>query len=546
MKSLVLRIVGSSAAVAGILFLCKLMGGVEKVFLGYVYGKGHQAGTYLAAAVIVVLFYDIIRYSLIPALLPVLEQERQERGEEASWRVASTFFNVMLPIIFIGAVCVLIWPGAIARLFIRDPEQAKLGARLLRIMFAGAVFLIAGGITYALLNSYRRFAAPALGDLAFKILAMAPLVIMAVLITINRDKWLAQVQARGTTYIAWGIMAGCAGLFLIQLFALRHKLHHYRPVFDFHNPAVKQVLSAVALPLVYAFFFWGARRWADIWFATSYTETGGPDYYFSIDISYRLVELPFRFIIEPLGYVVFPFLAALALKDDRREFTETLMTTLRGLVLVLLPMGIVLFLLRTVVVQTVFGWGEFSAEMVRATAGPLRWYAWGILALGIDLILVRSYFSMKDALTPTLLEVLAFALQFGTIFLLKRAGVGHVSIAIGFTVSRCIKVALMFGLLKLKTGTLQWQRNLLFALKVGLAGIALGATTYFVSHFLSARVDTTGKLGQLLLLGAPALAGGMVYVLGILALRVGEVRAIIAMLRKRKELKASTENPDQK
>ncbi len=537
-KSLFSRVMRSTAVVSGIVLLCKVMGFLEKVLLGSIYGSDaekYQMDIYLAVVTIVVLFYEIMRYALIPALLPALSELRDKEGDEASWKLASTFLNVMLPVLGIAVAVILIWPKDVLSILLRelpggeaDPEtKLALASSLLRIMFLGGLALIAGGIAYAILNSYKRFAAPAFGDLAFKVAATIPLIAIIALWAMEKHRdWIID---SGIKCVAGGIMVGCVALLGVQLVALRKKLGYYRFSIDLSSPAAKKVLTAAA-PLVAYALFYHSRRIVDIYFAFQMAEGS----YAGVDFSYRLIEFPFRLVIEPLGYVVFPFFATLALKEDRSELTDVLMVALRGLVLLLVPMSVGLYLLREPVVRLLFEHGEFAN--VALTVTPLAWYSIGIAAFALDVILMKAYFSVRDVVTPVVTEALTFVLNVVLIVVFKDS-MGNGAIALGFSTARTVKVLVLVALMRWRFGTFKLGENLAFLTRVIPAVAAMGVAVWFVRGFLGDHLDLAKKIHRAILVGAPAAVGVVVYVGAIAALRVKEITRLIQMAKDAKKRK---------
>ncbi|NQT84957.1 polysaccharide biosynthesis C-terminal domain-containing protein [bacterium] len=545
------RVIKSTALVSGIILLCKSLGFLEKVLLGSIYGskeQKYQMDIYLAMVTIAVLFYDIVRYSLIPALLPAVCEEREKRGEKAAWELASSFLNVILPVLAIAVIAVIIFPeGVLGLLFPRlpggDAEQEtkmRLAINLLRIMFAGGFFLIAGGIAYAMLNSYKRFVAPALGDFTFKAVGMVPLVAIALFLNRLRPDF---VMSSGIKMVSWGIMLGCVGLLGVQLLALRKKLRFYRLAVNIKTPASRRVLVSAAPLLIYAVFYFG-RRIMDIFFAFQTAEGA----YSGLDFSYRLIEFPFRLVVEPLGYVLFPFLAALAVKRSvsplprgrEDELVDVLMVALRGLVLILLPLSIGLFLLRQPAVVALFKYGRFGN--VELTIAPLKWYSLGIVAFGVDIILMRAYFAVKDVVTPVALEVLAFFTNL-VLILVLRGSMQSAGIALAFTIARTAKAILLFAFLKYRFGTIRWRRNALFLSKVVPAAAAMGIVVYLMREFLGNQLDPDNKVARFAMLLAPAVTGGVAYAASIFLLRVKDVRDLVAMIRPKREAVQEKKGP---
>ncbi|MCX7806261.1 MAG: hypothetical protein N3A38_13895, partial [Planctomycetota bacterium] len=472
--SLAGQIVKASLIITAITVACKLMGGVEKFLLPFVYGAEKadrfQAELYLAMAVLAVMFYDIMRYSIIPVLMPALVRVRERMGEERSVRLAGFFANalalIVAPLLIAGAlypdgVNSLLFvhkdiapagpaEGAAAEAAARiEAEYARdmvLARAMFRIMVPAGLFLVLGGVAYCLLQSSRRFAESALGDLAYKVCSLLPLLAVVAAAWLGGSGGREWALRSGIYWIAMGVLLGAAGLLAIQLFALRRDLPAYRFAIDLKDGDFRAVWREAAWPLLYAVLFVGARRVLDIYFGGEFNARfGDRGYYMGLEFSYRIVEAPFRFLVEPLGYALFPFLVAQHASGDRAGFVRTLSGGLRVMVLILLPLSALMFMLR----------GQAASLLLPGTPGmisvPLAFYALGAFGFGIELLLTRAVFATDDARTPALLELAAIALHVGIVLSAGKTSLAHGSVGLGFAVSRTAKAAAMAAVLAART-----------------------------------------------------------------------------------------------
>ena len=184
-------------------------------------------------------------------------------------------------------------------------------------------------------------------------------------------------------------------------------------------------------------------------------------------------------------------------------------------------------------------------------------------AFGLDIVLMRTWYSMKRVWLPGLLEVATLALHIGLNYWLPRSlfepgglfgtggalgaagGAGaaavtalHARTALAFALARVFKVAALFLLLKRPLGSLDLRGNLVFMAKCALATAAMGIAAHYAYGFAVGKFGLEGLVRCGLSIAVPAAAGGAVYLVGILALRVGEVKALIGMARQRKAAKA--------
>jgi putative peptidoglycan lipid II flippase len=167
---------------------------------------------------------------------------------------------------------------------------------------------------------------------------------------------------------------------------------------------------------------------------------------------------------------------------------------------------------------------------------PLGWYAIGIVAFALDVILMKAYFSVRDVVTPVVTEGLTFVLNVVLIVMLKDT-MGNGAIALGFSVARTLKVIVLIALMRWRFGTLKVGENMVFLLKVVPAVAAMGVAVWFARGFLGGHLDLAKKIHRAILVGAPAAAGATVYVGAIAALKVKEITRLIAMAKEAKKKK---------
>jgi len=448
---------------------CKVLGFVEKLVLGYFFGT-QTAGyaCYIVAFEVLLVTHEVLKGILAPALLPTLEEAREKEGEERGWQLVNSFLGL--------AVLVLLPLVALAGLFAPDiiaaytgwgagqAESLALATRFFRIMFSGAVFLGAGVITYATLNSYRRFGLPALGDLTFKVLGLGGLVGASLI---------AQAAGKvelGIWGLVCGIFAGSLGYVGVHLLGLRAigKAKYLRARINLKDPYFQRVCY-LAAPLALSMVFFHGRRLFDKAFAARLVARYDLyDYVAAQDFGYRFIETPYRFLIEPFAIVLLPYFAALALKKDKTELQATLMTSLRSILLVFLPVSVGFYVLRYPVVGVLLERGKFDAVSTYLTCGALGYYIMGLTLWALDIILQRFYFSVKDTILPSVLEVITIAIHVALCYVWLDT-LYHEGIALAFTVSRLLKVGLLVAFLRTKVPALELGRNAFFLARLGAA-----------------------------------------------------------------------------
>lgn len=463
----------------------KLLGFVEKVLLGNVYGTDSPTyAAYLVSFEVFLVCSEVLRLSVIPSLVPMLEVGR--RGDAADHRpvvpLTGRFGTAVVLLVVVGVTLPgLLFAGPLlratfAREWLADPtrqESVGLMVLFLRLFMGGVVFTAAGVCTYALLNSHRRFGLAALGDLAFKVVGLGAFVFVA---------FALGLRERAIFGLAGGIVAGCVGFVTVHLIGLRRMgvLREIRPGLDLRDAHLRRTLALFA-PLLLSVLIFNGRRLFDKLFASGMELA---DYVAAQDFAFRFIETPYRFLIEPFAIVLLPYLAALAMKRDLSAFRATAITSLRMLLVVFVPAAVGFYLLREPFIQVVLEHGRFDAVSTYLTCAALRWYIVGLTLWGLDVFLQRLYFAARETLRPTLFEVAAMA-AYVALCLLWRSTLRHEGIALAFTLSRVVKVTLLGAFLRSKLGRLEWRAGGRFLGKLLAASAALGVPVYGIARALA-------------------------------------------------------------
>src|SRR5207244_3773904 len=125
--------------------------------------------------------------ALSAALSPVFQRYRAKADEAEAWRLASSVINLvvialsafsLLMAIFAPWIVPLITPGF-------DAPTTELTIRMTRIMLLSPVFIGMGAVVSGILNSYERFAVPAIAPLLYNLAIIAAAIVLAPLIGVE-------------------------------------------------------------------------------------------------------------------------------------------------------------------------------------------------------------------------------------------------------------------------------------------------------------------------------------------------------------------------
>ena len=196
--------------VTGAFLASRALGWLRVVVLGNLYGASAELDAYYAAFRIPDLVFQLVAAGAIASsLVPVLSGLIAHGERERAWRVASTVLNLMLGVLLVLAALLAIFAPVVVPLLVPgfDAETTQLTVELTRLMLISPVFLAAGAIVSAILNTEDRFGAAALAPVAYNVC----IILFALLLA----PWLGVFAA------AIGVVVGSVAHLLVQVPALR-------------------------------------------------------------------------------------------------------------------------------------------------------------------------------------------------------------------------------------------------------------------------------------------------------------------------------------
>jgi putative peptidoglycan lipid II flippase len=164
----------------------------------------------------------------------------------------------------------------------------------------------------------------------------------------------------------------------------------------------------------------------------------------------------------------------------------------------------------------------------------------GLLPFTLFYVLLRGYYAMEDTRTPFYITVGLSAFWLVTVvplFNIAPAGGAQVAmIALTYSLSYWVGLALAWVLLARRVGGLSSGRTIRSLLRIGAAGmVSLGlmlGTHAILGRIFSAQLPSD-KLVVLLILVAVGVVGAFSYWAAAWALRIKEVSAVINLVRRR-------------
>ncbi len=453
--------------------------------------------------------------------IPAITQLLMRGDEEETRRVVSSTLNLVL-LIGLGMAAVgvlaapLLVPVAAPGYLRTNPQVLTTAVGLTRVMFISMVFLALSGFATGFLNAHQRFTIPAMAPLAFNVVIIASVLLLA------RDPRV------GITGVAASFLLGWAAQFLVQLPAARQAGLRWRPRVDITHPAIRE-MGRLAIPAMLGLAVIEINSNVGRFFASFLPPQPGVDYVAVLDYAFQLVQAPVGIFAVSLATALFPTMARHAAGSAAEALRETTSLGIRGVLFTMMPVMTAMIVASHLIVRVIFQRGVFAPAATHAVALGLVGYAVGTVPYAAYYIVTRTYYALHDTRTPVRIGVYMMFLNALGDFVLMR-WLGHTGIALATSLVAVTNVGWLLWLLRGRLAGVDGRSIVRSAWQTGLAAAAMATAMVGTLRLLAPVVDSTRFVGALGELGVVLGAGGLVY-LGVCRLAGVRELALAGALR---------------
>jgi putative peptidoglycan lipid II flippase len=498
--------------VTGAFLASRALGWLRVVVLGNLYGASADLDAYYAAFRIPDLVFQLVAAGAIgSALIPVLSGLVAKGERDRAWRVASTVLNLMLGVLLVLAVLLAVFAPAVVPLLVPgfDAETTRLTVELTRIMLISPVFLAAGAIVSAILNTGDRFGAAALAPVAYN----ACIIVFALLLS----------APLGVFAAALGVVAGSVAHLLVQVPTLRRVFRYSRRA-DVGDPAARESFWLM-LPRALGM----SANQVTFLVNTALASTLAVGAVVSYNVAFNVLQIPLGVIGLPLGIVLLPAMSRALARGDDAEFGQTVVSSLRLLLWAMLFVTVVGIVSRDQIVELLFGWG-FDEGALAATAACFGVFLLGLPAHALNVILARAFYSGRDTITPVSIAVASVVINV-VVSIASVERLGLQGLALGIAVGAWFEAVALTMLLRRRHAAVV-VRPVLIGGVVSLVGaLAAGFAAALLLTVTPVPAGLTPALGLVLGLTMASAAAVIVYLAYSRVVRLPELPRTVGLLR---------------
>ncbi len=386
------RLLRSTAVFSAMTFLSRVSGLVRDQVYAAVFGASPAMDAFVVAFRIPNFMRRLsaegsFSMAFVPVLAEYKEKHDQAAVKELVDRVAGT---LMAALLVLTAIAVLAAP-AIMRVFAPGfevgSEQARLATDMLRITFPYALFISLASLAGGILNSYQRFAIPALSPILLNFAMIAAALGLAPLM----PRW----GYDPVLALAWGVFAAGILQLVFQLPALAKIGLLPRPKWGAAHAGVRRIMKLM-VPTLFGSSVAQVNLLINTMMA-SFLVGGSVTWLYYSD---RLLEFPLGMFGVAIGTVILPHLSSRHAATDPQGFSKGLDWGFRLCLLIGIPACIGLILCAEPLVATLFQYRKFTAFDTRMSSLSVMTQSIAVPAFLLVKVLAPGFYSRQDTRTP--------------------------------------------------------------------------------------------------------------------------------------------------
>ncbi|MGQ9651128.1 MAG: murein biosynthesis integral membrane protein MurJ [Phycisphaerae bacterium] len=237
----------------------------------------------------------------------------------------------------------------------------------------------------------------------------------------------------------------------------------------------------------------------------------------------ELYQFPLGVFAIALATAIFPTLARHVAEKDTSGLKDTLARGMRVVTFEALPCMVGLILVRDPLVRTLFERGQFAENPDSAprVAFALYMYALGIIAYGVNHLLVRTFYAMHDAKTPMKISLQNVFINLAGNLILVNTVLREAGLALSTSICAVVQAGFLGALLQRRIGSLAWG-------EIGRSvARSVAATVIMAAAVLTVDYHVDGGLNPLYRLVILVCTGGITYLGAAFVLGCQEMREML-------------------
>ncbi|WP_138731917.1 murein biosynthesis integral membrane protein MurJ [Modestobacter excelsi] len=403
----ILRAAGTMAVAT---LVSRLTGLLRTVVIAAALGVLAVNDAYNTANTLPNLVYELLLGGVLSSVVVPLLVFAQEKDDDGGVGYAQRLLTIATAgLVVMTGLAVLAAP-LLTRLsgIAGDDDQVDLANWLARLLLVEIVFYGLGALATAILNSRGVFGPPAWAPVLNNVVVIAT-GFLFIAASGPGDLGPATISDYQVWLLGIGTTAGIAVQSLVLLPLLRKAGVPLRPRWGLRGTGLKEAGSLGLWVVGYAAISQVGVIVA-MRIANAAQRDGGLGSS-AFAIASLLFQMPYGIIGVALLTALLPRMSRAAARHDLDGVVADLTLGTRLSATGLLPVTAVLVVLGPAVATVAFAYGNTSVDQAHAIGVALAWGAFGLLPMAVTLLQLRVFYAMKDARTPTFIQLAMVAVR---------------------------------------------------------------------------------------------------------------------------------------
>lgn len=491
----------------------KVLGLARDMLLNHTFGTGMEAQAFFTASRIPRTFFDAVFASAISSsFIPVFNEQMEKRGRGEAFALANGFFTWVGIITAVIAGLGMAFAPQLTALFsdYENPETVRLTEQLLLYMFPTILFTGLGFSMVGVLQSLGEFNIPA----AMSVVSNGTILLYYAFF----------VDDFGVFGLAVAFLIGWALQAVMQAPPLIRRGFRFRP--RLRADGLKKIIKLM-LPVMVSTWIQPINLTVSARFASGLLDGEGTS---AIENANNLYVIVAGVLVLSIANVIFPEMSRLTAGGKLADFNDVAHRATRSILFLLIPMTVGLMLLSEPVVRLLFQRGEFTALDTENTARALFYMTLGMVGYGLQSILSRAFYAMKNGTVPLIGGAVSIVLNLLLCALLApRHDVAGLALASAVSLS-VSAVLLVIPMQRMTRAYITWKLTKDVG-KMLAAALGMGAVILPMRILLD-RALPERLMGRILLVLIPVIAGILLYMAFTKCLKLPEAEQAASILKK--------------
>ena len=425
-------LLGASALLAFFNLASRVMGLVRDRVLASRFGASDILDVYYISFQIPDFIFNLLAIGAIStAFIPLFIEYETKRSKEEAWKLASNFLNLLLAGLLVAIGVLFIFTPSLIDVIAPgfSGEKKYLASTFTGVMFASPLIFAVSIVAGSVLQASNRFLAFAMAPIAYNIGIIIGAVYFEPLF--------------GPLGLAEGVVLGALLHLTVQFPALFKTGFRWFRIFDYKDEGTLRMLKLI-LPRSF-----GLAAVQVNWIVlNALATTLGIGTVTALNFAFNLQFVPVALVGISVAVASFPTMSREAL-EDRTAFAARIAKTIRGILLLIVPLSFIFWYAREYIVGILLGTGIFGARDVKLTADILGFFMLGVFAQSIIPILARSFYALQNTKIPVLAGLAAVLVNVILAFFLIES-MDAMALPLSYALAGILNAAILGVMLKRK------------------------------------------------------------------------------------------------